>query len=74
MHAVPLHGMTDSLHTAIRALRALRRRMVRTRHHAVTRRQRVHTPPHTPRVPCPSSTYTMLVASDVLGGLRGVLP
>jgi hypothetical protein len=74
MHAVPLHGMTDSVHTAIRALHARRRRLCRTLRHAVTRRPRVHTPPHTPRVPCPSSTYTMLVASDVLGGMRGVLP
>jgi hypothetical protein len=72
--AVPLRGMADSLHTAIRALRVLRRRMVQTLHHALTRRQRVHPSTHPRRAPRPSSAYTMLVESDVLGGMRGVLP
>ena len=70
----PLHGMVDSLHTAMRVLRALRRPMVRRLRHAFLRRQRGHTPPPTRCAPRPSRAYTMLVESDVLGGVRGVLP
>jgi hypothetical protein len=36
----PLHGMVDSLHTAMRALRALRRHMLRRLRHAFPRRPR----------------------------------
>ena len=70
----PLHGMVDSLHTAMRAWRALRRHMFRRLRHALPRRQRGHTPPPTRCAPRPSRAYTMLVESDVLGGMRGVLP
>ena len=70
----PLHGMVDSLHTAMRALRALRRHMLRRLRHALPRRQRVHTPPPTRCAPRLSRASTMLVESDVLGGMRGVLP
>jgi len=74
MHAISRRGMADRLHTALRALRALRRPMVRTRREIVTRRHRVHPPTHTWRAPRPHSAPMMLVASDVLGGMRGVLP
>ena len=74
MQAVSRRGMADRLHTALRALRALWRPMVRTRRDAVTRRHGVHPPPHTWRAPRPHSAPMMLVASDVLGGMRGVLP
>ena len=74
MQAVSRCGMADRLHTALRALRALQRHMVQTRRDAVTRRPRVPTLPHTWRAPRPHSAPTMLVASDVLGGMCGVLP
>jgi hypothetical protein len=74
MQALSRRGMADRLDTALRALRALWRHMVQTRRDAVTRRHRVHPPTHTWRDPRPNSTPTMLVASDVLGGMRGVLP
>ena len=74
MHAISRREMADRLHTALRALRALRRPMVRTRREIVTRRHRVHPPTHTWRAPRPHSAPTMLVASDVLGGMCGVLP
>ena len=74
MQAVSRRGMADRLHTALRALRALWRHMVWTRRDAVTRRHWVPTLTHTRRAPRPHSAPTMLVASDVLGGMRGVLP
>ena len=74
MHAISRREMADRLHTALRALRALWRPMVRTRRDAVTRRHGVHPPPHTWRAPRPHSAPTLLVASAVLGGMRGVLP
>ena len=74
MQAVSRRGMADRLHTALRALRALWRHMVQTRRDAVTRRPRVPPLPHPWRAPRLHSPPTLLVASDVLGGMRGVLP
>ena len=37
-------------------------------------RQRVPTPPRNMRTPRSTSTYTMLVESDVQRGMRGILP
>jgi hypothetical protein len=75
MHAAPLLWIADRLFAlATHAFRASLRVVRRPPLHALAHCGRVHTLACTWRASRPTSTYTMLVASDVQHGLRGILP
>jgi hypothetical protein len=74
MQAVSLLWMADSLTIATGAFLAPLLLVPRKLLQALTNRKRARSPARKPHAPRPASTYTMLVASDVQRGMRGILP